>query len=148
MEEKPYNFIEKSVKWYEFESIGSEKTVLKRVIFSAYESNVFNLALLDVLDNGETSDITESKNKDLTTILATVISIIHDFFQQNPDCVVTFKGSEEKRQRLYRLVISREINQIKSNFVIAGLINGKVELFEPNKNYELFIIRKKYENNR
>jgi hypothetical protein len=37
-------------------------------------------------------------------------------------------------------VISREINQIKSNFVIAGLINGKVELFEPNKNYELFII--------
>jgi hypothetical protein len=81
MEEKPYNFIEKSVKWYEFESIGSEKTVLKRVIFSAYESNVFNLALLDVLDNGETSDITESKNKDLTTILATVISIIHDFFQ-------------------------------------------------------------------
>lgn len=142
MEEIPYNFKEVQVKIYEFESKSASKTVLKRVVFSEYQANVFNLALLDVLPDGETSDISESKNNDIRIILATVIRIISDFFNQNPNVIITFRGSDHRRQRLYRLVIGRELSVIEAKFRIFGLIDGVIERFEPDKHYEVFIIQK------
>ncbi|MFN3848382.1 MAG: DUF6934 family protein [Spirosomataceae bacterium] len=127
---------------YEFESKSASKTVLKRVVFSEYQANVFNLALLDVLPDGETSDISESKNNDIRIILATVIRIISDFFNQNPNVIITFRGNDHRRQRLYRLVIGRELSVIEAKFRIFGLIDGVIERFEPDKHYEVFIIQK------
>lgn len=115
---------------------------MKRVVFSEYQANVFNLALLDVLPDGETSDISESKNNDIRIILATVIRIISDFFNQNPNVIITFRGNDHRRQRLYRLVIGRELSVIEAKFRIFGLIDGVIERFEPDKHYEVFIIQK------
>jgi hypothetical protein len=65
---------------YDFWSVSDEKQVRKRVIFTALDSpNIYNLALVDVLENGSMSDITETRNKDMKTVLATVIRIIDVF---------------------------------------------------------------------
>ena len=46
---------------YDFKSISREKEVNKRVIFTTSDfQNVYNLALVDVLEDGRLSDITES----------------------------------------------------------------------------------------
>lgn len=56
------------------------------MLFTQTDSpQIFNLALLDVLDNGKMSDISVTNNNDLRTVLATVIKIIEDFMNKNQD---------------------------------------------------------------
>ena len=147
MDETPYQFEQPTTEIrYDFVSISQEKEVAKRVSFTASNyQNIYNLALLDVSENGETSDITESRNKDMKTVLATVIRIIEDFLNRNNQNIVVFKGSDERRHRLYRLVIARELQEIQQSFHVFGSINGlqKPEPFRADEPYEYFIITKK-----
>lgn len=130
---------------YDFLSISNTKEVRKRVIFTTADfKNIYNLALLDVLQDGSLSDLTESRNRDMKIIMSTVIRIVEDFLEANPDKVVTFRGSDERRQRLYRLIISRDLAEIQKEFVILGISEtGISEPFQPNQSYEFFVILRK-----
>lgn len=130
---------------YDFKSISREKEVNKRVIFTTSDfQNVYNLALVDVLEDGRLSDITESRNKDMKTILATVMGIIIHFFEANPGKIIAFKGSDERRQRLYRLIISRDLTELEKEFVILGISSeGESEPFQSNRLYDYFVILKR-----
>jgi hypothetical protein len=144
MEEQPYKFSKREDKRYEFYSESENRKVKKLVIFSGRDDNqVYNLALLDVLEDGQYSDIVVTNNNDFQTVMATVIDILKDFLNEFPQKIVTFRGSDERRQRLYRIIITRELDIIKQNFSVFGLKNENVEIFEPNKEYELFIITKR-----
>ncbi|PWK21452.1 hypothetical protein LV89_03745 [Arcicella aurantiaca] len=144
MEEKPYKFSKREDKRYEFYSESENRKVKKLVIFSGRDDNhVYNLALLDVLEDGQYSDIIVTNNNDFQTVMATVIDILKDFLNEFPQKIVTFRGSDERRQRLYRIIITRELDIIKQSFSVFGLKNEHIELFEPNKEYELFIITKR-----
>jgi hypothetical protein len=103
---------------------------------------VYNLALLDLLPNGEKSDITETRNKDIRIVLATIIHIINDFFDKNHLAIVLFKGSDERRQRLYRIVISQEFPKLSQQFRIFGSIGEIIEPFEANRSYDFFLVTK------
>jgi hypothetical protein len=138
MEEKSYIFQKRNDKRYEFYSKSEEKEVKKLVIFSERSNGgTYNLALLDVLENGQYSDLSETNNNDFQTVMATVIDILKDFLNEFPDKIVTFKGSDERRQRLYRIIIARELKSINEHFNIFGLINENVEEFEQNVKYKL-----------
>jgi hypothetical protein len=144
MEEKPYIFQKRNDKRYEFYSRSEEKEVKKLVIFSERSNGgTYNLALLDVLEDGQYSDLSETNNNDFQTVMATVIDILKDFLNEFPDKIVTFKGSDERRQRLYRIIIARELKSINEYFNIFGLIDENVEEFEQNIKYKLFIIKKR-----
>ena len=84
MEEVPYKY-EQSITEirYDFVSKSQDKNVAKRVSFTTSDyQNIYNLALLDVLESGEVSDISESRNRDMKTILATVIRITEEFLNK------------------------------------------------------------------
>jgi hypothetical protein len=142
MEEKKYPFVLNELK-YQFLSISDTKTIKKVVLFTKVGDEVYNLALLDELDFGELSDITESKNNDLITILSTVMSIIDDFLSKNKESVIIFRGSDEKRQRLYRIAINNQIEYISKKFIIFGAIENNIVPFESNTNYEYYLIKKR-----
>lgn len=90
------------------------------------------------------SDITESRNKDMKTILATVMGIIINFLEANLGKIIAFKGSDERRQRLYRLIISRDLNELEKEFVILGISSeGESEPFQSNRLYDYFVILKR-----
>ncbi|AEI47503.1 DUF6934 family protein [Runella slithyformis] len=127
---------------YDFRSISQEKEVRKRVIFTALDSpNIYNLALVDVLENGSMSDITETRNKDMRIVLATVIRIIDDFLHQYPAAIVLFRGSDERRQRLYRLIINRELSEIQKKFIVLGGFDDlQPESFQADQQYDYFLI--------
>jgi hypothetical protein len=127
---------------YDFWSVSDEKQVRKRVIFTALDSpNIYNLALVDVLENGSMSDITETRNKDMRTVLATVIRIIDGFLNQYSTAILHFRGSDERRQRLYRLIISRELSEIQKKFVVLGGFDDfQPKPFEANQQYDYFLI--------
>ena len=145
MEEKTYEFkLSRNEFRYEFISISDEKRVNKIVLFTETKTlNLFNLALLDVLENGDLSDSTETKNKDLKVVLATVIQIVNDFLSKNPNFLIAFKGSEEKRQRLYRIIIGKELTKILKKFEVYGVINNTIYIFEKNIEYDFYLIKKR-----
>jgi hypothetical protein len=128
---------------YDFDSVSAEKTVLKAVVFSQLSPDIFNVALLDVLEDGLLSDdLVVTNNQDLRTVLATVIRIIDSFLTQFTGKIVLFRGSDEHRTRLYRIVISRELHLIQEQFRVIGMMNGKLEIFTPNRPYSAFYITK------
>lgn len=145
MEEKPYPFALVRTEFrYEFLSISSKKEVKKVVLISQTDYlDIYNVALLDVLDNGETSDITETNNNDFKTVLATVIQIIDNFLSKYPKNYVIFKGSDERRQRVYRIIISRELSKINEKFQVFGIIEGIPIAFEANQTYDFYLIKKR-----
>lgn len=144
MQEKGYSFVQiRPEIRYEFVSVSDEKEVKKVVVLSPIENQQFyNLALLDTLSNGQLSDIIETNNRDMITVLATVIKIIDDFLDNNPNIIVLFKGSDERRQRLYRIIIGRELKHIQEKFKVFGGKNSSIEPFEENQPYEFFLISK------
>ena len=128
---------------YEFVSVSAKKEVRKIVLLSQTKaSNFYNLALLDLLENGDLSDLAETNNEDLKTVMATVIQITIDFFVKMPDCYVIFKGNDNRRQRLYRILISRELTEITKKFKFFGGIGDSILEFETNTFYEFYLIKK------
>lgn len=146
MEEKAYSFsLVRTEFRYEFFSTSTEKVVKKVVLFTETSASmVYNLALLDELENGELSDISETNNNDLVMVMATVIQIVDEFLKIKPKYFVIFKGSDERRQRLYRIIISRELLKIQRKFdIFGGIGEDFIADFEPNKEYDFYIIRQK-----
>ncbi|MCE7042572.1 DUF6934 family protein [Dyadobacter sp. CY312] len=126
---------------YEFVSKSERKEVRKVVLFSQTESpEIYNLALLDLLENGTLSDISETNNEDLKTVLSTVYKIIEDFLHTNPYYLVVFRGSDERRQRLYRIAISRELTNLSKKYRILGVIQEDISLFKKNESYDFYLI--------
>lgn len=145
MKEKPYPFATGNRNLsYDFVSVSSKKKVRKKVIMIETEDEkVFNLALVDVLDDGSLCDIAETNNNDLRTVLATVIRIIHDFLSKNLSFYVIFRGSDARRHRLYGIVIAREFEEISKQFEVWGITDSIRYPFALNTLYEFYMVKKK-----
>jgi hypothetical protein len=131
---------------YEFESISAHKRIQKAVLFTAARNRkVFNLALVDVLDDGEISDQIESNNGDLYIVLATIFAITDHFLEKHPDCTVGFRGSDKRRHRLYRIAIARELSSISRKFDVYGEISGNLHPFKANIDYVNHFVRRHYD---
>jgi hypothetical protein len=145
MEEQKYPFsLVSNETRYEFISTDGIKEIKKVVVITEVDNNIlYNLALLDELENGELSDISESRNKDMQIILATVFQIVNVYLEKYPNRLIIFKGSDERRQRLYRIVIERELSNILPQFTVFGYYDGQLMPFESNKESDYFLIKRK-----
>ncbi|AQG78791.1 DUF6934 family protein [Spirosoma montaniterrae] len=147
MDETTYPFRTEPLEiQYYFDSVSESKTVQKIVRFTETAlPEVFNVALLDLLEDGLESDLSVTNNDDFRTVLATVMKIIDNFLTKSPDKIVTFRGSDARRTRLYRIVISREIDAIRQKFDVYGQYSdGTFEPFVANANYIRFLIKIKF----
>jgi hypothetical protein len=107
-------------------------------------NKVYNLALGDVQENGEIDDSMVSDNNDRDLVLATVIQTLLLFFQHYPKRAVYIEGNDDRRTRLYRAAISRELDNARDLFDIYGVYeNSNFERFTPNRPYIAFLIRLK-----
>ncbi|MCE7058934.1 DUF6934 family protein [Dyadobacter sp. CY343] len=129
---------------YEFTSVSANKSVRKVVLFTETENeNLYNLALMDVLDSGELCDKSETKNQDMRKVIATTYDTVKCFLELNKAFSVIFSGSEEKRQRLYRIAVSTNLTELSGKYLILGLKKGHAERFQPNHIYDHYIISNK-----
>ena len=127
---------------FDFESIGPNGVSKKQIVYSSLEEteDVFTLSLFEVFEDGNRDVYFESKNKDLATIMATVLRTMLDFFAKYPTKRIAFTGSEPKRTRLYRMVISKISSQLDFFKVEAVTLNGEIVDYEPNENYLAYVI--------
>ncbi|MCF0061240.1 hypothetical protein MUK70_18530 [Dyadobacter chenwenxiniae] len=129
---------------FQFQSIGRRGVFEKVVFITPISDEVYNLSLVDYnVASGEYSDQTITDNGDMPEVLATVLKAIEAFLDTQPDKAIYFEGSSFTRTRLYQIAITKVFDHDKSQFLIFGRKGETWLLFEPNVNFEGFLIRKK-----
>lgn len=130
---------------YLFESIGVRGIIQKAILFEITETdNSYNLSLCD-LDplSGKMNFLAISANGDTQKILATIYQAILHFTNNHPRCSIFFFGNSAVRNRLYRMAINHELNEISETFEIWGFLNDSWSPFVPHKNFDAFLINRK-----
>lgn len=129
---------------YKFHSEGPRGIIRKHIYYERRQdkSNVYNLAFGDV-DDGIFSDVVVTNNKDTELVLATIAATVDIFFEAYSDAWIFFEGSTETRTRLYRMAISRHLEELRHKYEIFGLIGSSPQPFRNGVKYEAFLICKK-----
>ena len=129
---------------YQFTSIGPKGHIKMAAHFTRLKTrNTYNLAFGILKQDNTIDDEIENNNNDRNTILATVFDIISVFTSRHPDSFVYFSGSSPSRNRLYRMAISVNFRFLSEFYHIWGdTTEGKVELFQPSRNYNAFLIKR------
>lgn len=129
---------------FQFQSIGKRDVFEKVIFITPLSGEVYNLSLVDYQPaTGLYSDMSVTDNGDMREVLATVIMVILDVFDINPHYKLYFEGSTPSRTRLYQISISKIYDPITSDLIIQGYKDGEWLKFEPNINFEGFLIGKK-----
>jgi hypothetical protein len=135
---------EKSLLIFRFISEGPKGKITKLIKYS--ESNLkgyYNLAFGDTDDFLETiNDTVISNNGDSNKVLATVIASVYVFTERYKDSWIYARGSTKARTRLYRIGITKYLNEIKKDYEIYGLLNDNWENFETGIDYDAFLVKR------
>ena len=138
---------ESSLTVFEFISEGPKGFIRKRIEFQrTNDPRLFNLAFGDKnLSTGEIDDQVISNNADSEKVLATVVGAVYAFLDRHPDTFVYAKGSTKARTRLYRMGISRYIEEIRKDFYFYGQIGEDFFPFQIGLQYDGFLAQRKFE---
>lgn len=129
---------------FQFQSVGKRGVFEKVIYFTPLTVDTYNLSLVDYDSaTGSYDDLSVTDNGDMPEIIVTVISTIHKFLNSNPGNKIYFEGSTPARTRLYQISISKIYDPVQSDLLISGLQGGRWYLFEPNVNFEGFLVEKK-----
>ena len=105
---------------------------------------MYNLAFGDKdLETGDIDDKVISNNGDSEKVLSTVVATIYAFTDKYPQTWIYATGSSKARTRLYRMGISKFLEEVKIDFEILGEFNDEWEDFKPGTEYEGFLVRRK-----
>jgi hypothetical protein len=130
---------------YEFISEGPNGFIIKRVQFTLLNTEgVYNLAFGDKdPQSGEIDDLSISNNGDSEKVLATVVAAVYAFCDKHPECWIFITGSTQSRTRLYRMGISKFLDELELDFDVYGRFNEEWEPFEIGKTYSAFLAYRK-----
>ena len=108
---------------------------------------MYNLAFGDRHpDTGRIDDTAISDNRDSDRILATVVASVYAFTQIHPEAWIYATGNTPARTRLYRMAISRYLQEGRKDFIIYGQLGKQWEPFVKSKDYEAFVAKRKFSN--
>ena len=130
---------------FTFISEGKNGTIEKVILYEEVIEGIFNLGFGDKDPiTGAINDRSVTNNGDTEKILATVVSTVYTFINENPTAYVYAKGSTHARNRLYRRGITKYLSEALKIFVIYGVLpNEELEVFNPDSDYIGFLIHLK-----
>ena len=113
---------EKSLRVYEFVSEGPKGQIPKLIKFSETAlKGFYNLAFGDKnVNTGDIDDKIISNNGDSEQVLATVVAAVYSFTHTYKDVWVYATGSTKSRTRLYRMVLSKYMEEVQKDFYVFG----------------------------
>lgn len=130
---------------FEFISEGPRGLIHKLVRYQPTNlKGVYNLAFGDKdQSSGDIDDTIISNNGDSEKVLATVVATVYAFTDKYPEAWVYASGSTKSRTRLYRMGITKFIEEVNEDFEIFGERNDDWEVFRKNTEYDGFLVRRK-----
>jgi len=115
---------------FEFISDGPKGQIFKVIQFTPTNyKDLYNLAFGDRHPGtGQIDDTIISNNGDSDRVLATVVAAVYAFTDKYPDAWIYATGSTKVRTRLYRIGISRYLEESKKilSFLVRFIMNGTV----------------------
>jgi len=134
----------KNLDTYEFVSVGTKGRIPKVVQYIPTNyKNMYNLGFGDKLPSGDFDDKVISNNGDSEKVLATVVATLYAFTDEHKEAMIYVEGSTESRTRLYRMGITKHLDEARKHFDIFGKTEISWEPFEPNRNYIAFLVKRK-----
>lgn len=130
---------------FEFVSVGERGNIPKLVIYSeTHLHNFYNLGFGDKdRITGQIDDVVITNNGDSEKVLATVAFTLYTFTEKFPEAMIFATGSSKARTRLYRMGISNNLEEIKKDFEVFGLIDNTWRLFQKQTEFEAFLVKRK-----
>ncbi len=130
---------------FEFVSEGSKGRIPKIVqYFPTNYKDLYHLGFGDKNQvTGEIDDTIVSNNDDSEKVLATVIATLYAFTDKHPNAQVYATGSTDSRTRLYRMGVSKYLNEALVDFEIFGELKDSWEPFEKDSEYKGFLVKRK-----
>jgi hypothetical protein len=137
---------ESRAEFFKFTSQGIKGDIQKLVVYTAMlEKDIYNLAFGDYNEEtGTIDDTVITNNNDSQKVLATVASTLYVFMNKHPNVWVYATGSNKARTRLYRMGITTNLKDIVTDFEVYGLYNDVWQDFEKGKEYEAFLVKRKF----
>lgn len=133
---------------FQFKSKGPKGEIKKVVQFTKTQNgDIYNLAFGNLNEDNSVDDETTNDNKDRNKILATIAAIVYEFTAYYPDKMIFFCGTTPERTRLYRMALTINLEELKKDFKIYGVLKGidsfvKVG-FRKGIDYFGFIVKRK-----
>lgn len=130
---------------FEFVSVGTKGKIWKLVQYTPTNyKDLYNLGFGDKnIKTGEIDDNIISNNGDSEKVLATVVATLYAFIDKHQEAMVYATGSTKSRTRLYRMGITKYLEEIKQDFEIYGEIESGWEEFQKDVEYEAFLVKLK-----
>jgi len=131
---------------FEFVSEGIHGRISKLVIYSETDlHNFYNLGFGDKVEaTGQIDDEVVTNNGDSEKVLMTVASTLYTFTDKFPEAMIFATGSTKARTRLYRIGISNNIEEIKEDFEVFGLVGEENWMhFQKHIEFEAFLVKRK-----
>lgn len=130
---------------FEFVSEGPKGRIPKIVqYFPTNYKDLYHLGFGDKNQvTGEIDDTIVSNNNDNEKVLATVIATLYAFTEKHRNAQVYATGSTDSRTRLYRMGISKYLDEALEDFEIFGELENTWEPFRIDEEYKGFLVRRK-----
>lgn len=130
---------------FEFVSVGTKGKIPKIIQYTPTNyKDLYNLGFGDKnIETGEIDDIVISNNGDSEKVLATVVATLYAFIDKHQNAMVYATGSTKSRIRLYRMGITKYLDEIKEDFDIYGELEAGWEEFRKDVEYEAFLVKLK-----
>ena len=130
---------------FEFVSIGTNGKIIKLVQYTPTNyKDLYNLGFGDKnIDTGTIDDNVISNNGDSEKVLATVVATLYAFTDKHPEALVYATGSSKSRTRLYRMGISKYIDDVQKDFEVFGELENDWESFKKDVEYLAFLVKRK-----
>ena len=146
MVEEHYNLLPlRNQTRYLFESKGPQGAVLKLIVFSNIEKNLWNLGFGD-LRKGQLDDTTITNNHDVQRVLNTVAQAVYLFTEAYPESIVRIRPIDKRRAHLYNLVFQRRYAEIAEHFEVMGWLGNALSAYSPDHFYDALDIHRKPSN--
>lgn len=129
---------------FEFTSVGPKGRISKIIqYFPTNYKDLYNLGFGDKnMVTGEIDDTIISNNQDSEKVLATVIATLFVFTDKHPEAMIYATGSTKTRTRLYRMGITKYLDEARQNFEVYGELEDDWEEFQKDKEYNGFLVKR------
>jgi len=130
---------------FEFVSVGPNGNISKLVQYTPTNyKDLYNLGFGDKnIETGEIDDNVISNNGDSEKVLATVVAALYAFMDKHNEAMVYATGNTKSRTRLYRMGITKYLDEVKQDFEIYGELEDGWEKFRKDIEYEAFLVKLK-----
>jgi hypothetical protein len=132
---------------FEFVSIGIQGKISKIIQYTPTNyKDLYNLGFGDKnIETGEIDDNVISNNGDSEKVLVTVVASLYAFIDKHKEAMVYATGTTKSRTRLYRMGITKYLEEIKQDFDVYGELETGWEEFRKDIEYEAFLVKLKNE---